>query len=318
MSKLCSCNVALQNTGRPGCIPVFGVTKQLILVPMIADDGKENSIDPTDTLNSAYFTALINQADDSKRWYPTGPMKNITGERADPIMETFDDGTKSFIRNGPRTFSGMILKGGPVLLNQLNSNRCSTFGVYMIDLDGSIYGKVKYNNGLLYPIEVQASSFYGKLVFSTDTTIEKIMLGFEWGVDERDEDLRMIQSVSITGINLASVSGLINAYVEVVSCGQTSSVLRIYNQYGNMVTGSPVEGLVVTDFVSSVTGTGSRIRNTTTNADVTITTVTESTTTPGTYTLAYTSQTVGNKLQPLIKKNGLDGSTMIGTDVTVV
>lgn len=318
MSSLCSCGVSLLNTGRPNCIPIFGVTKQLILVPMIADDGTENSIDPTTTLNSAYFTALINQADDSKRWYPSGTLKNVTGERADPIMEPFDDGSKMFIRQGVRTFSGMILKGGPFLLNQLNSNRCSTFGVYMIDTDGSIYGKVKNSDGLLYPIEVQAASFNGKLVFTTDTTVEKIMLMFEWGVDEKDEDLRMIQSSSITGINLSSASGLIDTYVEVVSCGQTSTVLRLYNQYGNLVTGSPIEGLLVTDFVSSVGGATSKIRNTTDSLDVTITTVTESTTTPGTYTLAYASQTVADVLQPLIKKNGLDGASMIGTVGTVV
>jgi hypothetical protein len=318
MSSLCSCGVSLQNTGTPNCIPVFGVTKQLILVPLIADDGTDNFIDPTDTLDSAYFTALINQSDDSKRWYPVGPFKNVTGERADPLMEAFDDGSQKFIRQGVRNFSGMILRGGPELLNQLNSNRCSSFGVFMIDSDGSLYGKVKNNDGYLYPIEVQADAFYGKLVFTTDTTIQKIMLAFQYGVDEKDEDLRMILATSITGINLARVNGLINAYVRVVSCGQTSLVIDVYNKYGDFINGSPVKGLLVADFASSTSGTGSKIRNTTDGTDVTISSVTESTTTPGQYTLAYTSQTVSDVLQPYIKKNGFDGSTMIGTTSTVV
>ena len=318
MSSLCSCGVSLQNTGTPNCIPIFGVTKQLILVPLIADDGTYNSIDPTDTLDSAYFTALINNADDSKRWYPTGAMKNVSGERADPITETFEDGSKVFIRQGVRTFSAMILKGGPELLNQLNSNRCSSFGAYMIDSDGSIYGKVKNNDGLLYPIEVQAASFYGKLVFSTDTTIQKIALSFEWGVDEKDEDLRMIQSSSISGVNLSSIAGLLNAYVKVVSCGQTSLVIDVFAKYGNFVTGTPIEGLLVADFASSTSGTSSKIRNTTTSADVTISSVTESSSIPGRYTLAYTSQTTGNKLQPYVKKNGIDGKTMLTIQGTVV
>lgn len=317
MSALCSCGVALQNTGVPSCVPIFGVTKQLILVPLIANDGTENCIDPTDTLDSAYFTALLNNADDSKRWYPTGAMKNVTGERADPLMETFEDGSKVFIRQGVRNFSAMILKGGPELLSQLNSNRCSSFGIFFIDADGSLYGKVKNNDGLLYPVEVQASSFYGKLVFTTDTTIQKVMLSFELGVDEKDEDLRMILSSSITGINLAKVSGLINTYVRVVSTGQTSMVVDVYNKYGDFINGSPVEGLLVADFASSVTGTGSKIRNTTDGADVTLSSVTESTSQAGRYTLAYTSQTVADVLQPYVKKNGLDGTTMIGTTGTV-
>jgi hypothetical protein len=286
---------------------------------MIADDGSENSIDPTDTLNNAYFTNLINQADDSMRWYPSGALKNVTGERADPIMESFEDGSKVFIRQGVRTFTGMILKGGPVLLNQLNSNRCSTFGVFMIDTDGSIYGKVKNDDGLLYPIEVQAASFNGKLVFTTDTTIEKIMLMFEWGVDERDEDLRMIQANSITGINLSAVGGLIDVYYKSVSASPSTIVVDIFNNYGNFVTGSPIEGLVVADFISSDTLATSKVYNITDNADITITTVTESNTVAGRYTLAMAAGIVASDvLQILVKKNGLDGATMIGTTIIAV
>jgi hypothetical protein len=318
MSALCSCGVSLQNTGTPNCIPVFGVTKQLILVPLIANDGTENSIDPTDTLNSAYVTALINQADDSKRWYPVGPLKNVAGERADALMETFEDGSKVFIRQGVRSFTGLVLKGGPELLNQLNSNRCSSFGAFMIDSNGSLYGKVKNDDGMLYPVEIQADSFYNKLMFTTDTTIQKIMISFEFGIDERDEDLRMILSSSFTGVNLANVRGLINAYVRVVSTGQTSMVVDVYNKYGDFINGSPVEGLLIADFASSVTETNSKIRNTTDGADVTLTTVTESTSQAGRYTLAYTSQTVSDVLQPYVKKNGLDGTTMIGTTGAVV
>lgn len=317
MSALCSCGVALQNTGVPSCVPIFGVTKQLILVPLIANDGTENCIDPTDTLDSAYFTALLNNADDSKRWYPTGAMKNVTGERADPLMETFEDGSKVFIRQGVRNFSAMILKGGPELLSQLNSNRCSSFGIFFIDADGSLYGKVKNNDGLLYPVEVQASSFYGKLVFTTDTTIQKVMLSFELGVDEKDEDLRMILSSSISGINLAKVSGLINTYLKVVSCGNTNTVVDIYNKYGDFINGSPVEGLVAADFVSSDSGTTNKMYNITDDADVTISVV-ESTSIPGRYTItAFSSLTTGDELQILIKKNGLDGTTMLGTIGTV-
>jgi len=319
MSSLCSCGVSLLNTGRPNCIPIFGVTKQLILVPMIADDGSENSIDPTDTLNNAYFTSLINQSDDSKRWYPSGALKNVTGERADPIMESFEDGSKVFIRQGVRTFTGMILKGGPVLLNQLNSNRCSTFGVFMIDTDGSIYGKVKNDDGLLYPIEVQAASFNGKLVFTTDTTIEKIMLMFEWGVDERDEDLRMIQATSITGINLASVGGLIDVYYKVVSASTTSIVVDIFNKYGNFVTGSPIEGLLQTDFWSDYSQDYGLMYNVTDIGDVMVNTVTESNTIAGRYTLAMGAGIAsGDQMQVLIKKNGLDAATMLGTFATAV
>lgn len=313
MPNLCSCDVSLQNTGSPSCSPVFGVTKQFILVPLIANDGTYNKIDPAGTLDLAWITALINQADDSKRFYPTGALKNVAGERADPLYETFDDQSKEFIRPGVRTVTALILKKGPELLALLNSNRCSEFGIYIIDANGSVFGKTANDDGYLYPIQIEASTFYSKLVFTNDSAVQKLMLSFEWENNQRDEDLRMILASSITGVNLAAVKGLMNVYVTVVSCGQTSSVVKVFAKFGNIVTNYPVEGLVVADFVSSVTGATSKMRNTTTGADITLTTVTESTTVPGQYTLAYSSQTLTNVVQPLIKKNGLDAATMLGT-----
>ena len=116
--SLCSCAVSLQNTGSPSCAPIMGVAANFILVPLIANDGTFNYIDPTATLNDAYFTALINEADESKRWYPTGKLKNVTTDRADPILETFEDGSSVFIRDGIRNFTAMIIKGSFELAKQ--------------------------------------------------------------------------------------------------------------------------------------------------------------------------------------------------------
>ena len=107
-----------------------------------------------------------------------------------------------------------------------------------------------------------------------------------------------------------------DVYATIVSTGQTAMVVKLYAKFDDIVTNYPIEGLVVADFVSTVAAATSRIRNTTDAADVTITTAVESP--AGTYTLSYTSQTVSDVLQPLIKKNGLDGATMIGTTGTVV
>jgi hypothetical protein len=317
MSTLCSCDVSLQNTGSPSCSPVFGVTKQFILVPLIANDGTANKIDPSSPLNLAWITALINEADDSKRFYPTGALKNVAGERADPLYETFDDQSKEFIRPGIRNVTALILKKGPELLALLNSNRCSEFGIYIIDANGSVFGKIANNDGFLYPIQIEASTFYAKLVFTNDSAVQKLMLSFEWENNQRDEDLRMILASSITGVNLANVKGLMNVYTTILYTSTTEMVLGIYAKFGNIITNYPVQGLVAADFISSDSGTSSKIYNETDASDVTLTSVSESNTYPGQYTLNYTAQTVADVLQPLVKKNGLDATTMLGTTGTV-
>jgi hypothetical protein len=315
--SLCSCDVSLQNTGSPSCAPIMGVAANFILVPLIANDGTFNYIDPTATLNDAYFTALINEADDSKRWYPTGKLKNVTTDRADPILETFEDGSSVFIRDGIRNFTAMIIKGSFELAKQFNANRCSTFGIFIVDLDGNILGTTKTGSNYLYPIAVDAATFYAKPVFTTDTTIQKIMLQGQWDVLQKDDDLRMISAFSITAANIVNLKGLMNVYTTIVSTSTTTMVLDLYAKVGNIVTNYPIEGLVTADFVSSDTGSTSKMYNITDASDVTVTAA-ESTTIDGRYTLTYTAQTVADVLQPLIKKNGLDGVTMIGTTGTVI
>ncbi len=315
--SLCSCDVSLQNTGSPSCAPVMGVAANFILVPLIANDGTFNYIDPTDTLNDAYFTALINEADDSKRWYPTGKLKNVTTDRADPILETFEDGSSVFIRDGIRNFTAMIIKGSFELAKQFNANRCSTFGIFIVDLDGNILGTTKTGSNYLYPIAVDAATFYAKPVFTTDTTIQKIMLQGQWDVLQKDDDLRMISASSITAANIVNLKGLMNVYATIVSTSTTTMVLDLYAKVGNIVTNYPIEGLVTADFVSSDTGSTSKMYNITDASDLTVA-ATESTTVDGRYTLTYTGAVASEVLQPLIKKNGLDGVTMLGTTGTVI
>jgi hypothetical protein len=295
----------------------MGVAANFILVPLIANDGTFNKIDPSATLNDAYFTALINEADDSKRWYPTGKLKNVTTDRADPILETFEDGSSVFIRDGIRNFTAMIIKGSFELAKQFNANRCSTFGIFIVDLDGNILGTTKTGSNYLYPIAVDAATFYAKPVFTTDTTIQKIMLQGQWDVLQKDDDLRMISASSITAANIVNLKGLMNVYATIVSTSTTTMVLDLYAKVGNIVTNYPIEGLVTADFVSSDTGSTSKMYNITDASDLTVA-ATESTTVDGRYTLTYTGAVASEVLQPLIKKNGLDGVTMIGTTGTVI
>lgn len=315
--SLCSCAVSLQNTGSPSCSPIMGVAANFILVPLIANDGTFNYIDPSATFNDAYFTALINEADDSKRWYPTGKLKNVTTDRADPILETFEDGSSVFIRDGIRNFTAMIIKGSFELAKQFNANRCSTFGIFIVDLDGNILGTTKSSDNYLYPISVDAATFYAKPVFTTDTTIQKIMLSGQWDVLQKDDDLRMISASSIPAANIVNLKGLMNVYATIISTSTTEMILDLFAKVGNIVTNYKIEGLVTADFVSSDTGSTSKMYNITDASDLTVA-ATESTTIDGRYTLTYTGAVASEVLQPLIKKNGLDGVTMLGTTGTVI
>ena len=66
MANICNCSLSLSNTGIPSKQSIAAVTKKLIFVKLYADDGTRNSIASTDTLDDAYFSAKVNNADASK------------------------------------------------------------------------------------------------------------------------------------------------------------------------------------------------------------------------------------------------------------
>lgn len=323
--KVCSCNGQPKNTGRSLCDLFPEVPYLLIMVPRKANDGTRNYIDTSDTLDSTYFTDKINESDASKRWYPLVPMKNVEDVRAENIVEEFEDGSKSFIRNGTRSYSAILLSVGPTYLEALDEFRCRDYDVFVIDLASSINGMILGGDTTkFYGLPVAKASWSAVWNNKKDKTTSKIMLTFEFEQSLEDSNIRIIPLADdaadgYTGTDLKDAEGLLDIYIQgTPTCGQTSLVVALAYKFGYFLNPLPVEGLVVADFVSSSDAATSRIRNITDAANVTITSVTESP--AGTYTLAYASQTVSDVLRLAVSKSGLDASELSDGDhdLTVV
>lgn len=290
----CSCKYSLSNTGAPNCTPIQGVIKKLIIVPLKASDGSDNYIDLSATLDEAYFSDLINEADKSKRWYPTPEMKNVTSEKAESIFEEFEDGSRDFIKDGVRSFLGLMPKQSPQLLAQLQNWRCAKFGVFIVDNNRAIIGAER-EEGKLFPIVVENASWNPVLMFGTDTSIQKIQLGFNFDVDEQDGDLRMIEYAEISPVNPLSFEGLLDVNNVVSNISTTGFDVKYTTIYGSALEKEPVEGLLLADF---------SLFNVTDNLSVAITSVTEIL--AGKYTLVFPAQTSGDSLRLSVSKDGYD------------
>lgn len=305
MAELCNCNSTFSNTGLPNCDSLQKVTKGIIVVPTFDSTGARNYIDPTDTLDAAFWTALINETDGTKRYFPIQNLKNITSERADPIFEAFEDLTKNYIHQNIRSFKGLIPRATPTFQNQLESGRCTKMSIFIIDADGSLWGKQMNDDGFLYPIEINEQSWYPKYIPATDTTQSKIELGFDYGVNERDADLRMIKATSFTDLSLLNLTGLLDITATFTGITTAGFTMKLATNFGAI--GDPVlaTGFLIANFFNSVGGTSGKLRRTNnTPADVTITSVTESTDTPGTYAVVIPTATAADELRVTLKKNG--------------
>lgn len=294
----CTCNISLGNTGSPTCEPIIDVIKKLIVVPYYDNDGAVNSVLLSTTLNAAYFTAKVNHLDNSKRWLPLGDLKNPTGERAESIFESFEDGSKALVREGTRSMAYIMPKKGTTLLSKIKGYRCAEVGVFGITKSGALVGMISADGLSLNPIKVDSSSWNPTYVFTNDTALQKINLAFDFAQEEFDEDIRMIQTSSMVGVNLISLMGLLDVNIAYSPSTVTQVVFTLTSDYGDAKNPVKVEGFDIADFT---------LTNTTTSAPITALTLTEA---AGVYTITFAAQTSGNMILVEASKNGFDNSRL--------
>lgn len=286
-NQLCACDAGIGNMGLSRCDKLFKAGKKFVYVPLYTNAGVENSINPATTLDAAWIAALINNADKSVRIFFTPELKNIKMPKDAPIMETFDDGSSNYVSDNVRKVTAELPECSPRLKAEVESVRClSGVGVFIVDMQGNLIGCQKYSDGLLYPIAINPKSMYAGVMMAEDKTSQKLGIQFEIPNWFDDSTMCMISSKAFTDFSMLSVTGLINAKIVYSNIASGAVRATITTPSTDLYEETPIEGLVSADFKSSVTGTASKIRNTTNSADVSITTVTESA--PGIYDFTYT------------------------------
>ena len=305
------CSLTLANTGF-GCTPIMEVVEKFIEVSYFAADGSINGIDVTDTFNLAYFTALVNSADDEQRWYPLPFVKNMVDERADSDFETYDDKTKLERMVGIRSVKCIIVPFGqnsgsvsPQMVGKFNDKKCKVSGFYGITKSKQLVGEMITDN-ILSPIRIDNGSISAKLVKTGSGAVnQKIDLAFDWHIDVQDERLRTIESDEMS-TDVSLLTGLLDVTAAYTAISQTSFKATLKTQYGSVLNPVLVEGLLAGDM---------SLYNITDSASVAISSIVESP--DGTYKINYASQTVADVLRLTISKDGYDFTAVTAAHITV-
>lgn len=310
MSKICSCDAGLGNSGNPNCIPLISVIKKPILVPLFDSTGAENKIDLTATLDQTYWDARVNDTDSSKRWFPLGEIENVTSDKADSSIEEAPSGKKAFVKEGIRSIFGEIWdKATPQMAGQIKNARCTEWGVFFVDINGSLIGRSKdFTTTDLYPIPVDGQSLDVKYMFATDSTTPKVTIGFDISQEMCDEELYMITSDNYTG-DVLGMKGLIDVFAKYSSISTAGFTVDLYTRYGDIAKLIPVKGLLLAQFAVNELSP--------TPGSIALTSVTESATVPGRYAVVYSSaQTSGDIMELVITKSGLDTTSVRTNTIT--
>lgn len=298
----CDCLAGLSNTGRPGCVSVFSVTSSMILVPLVANDGTKNGID----LNAALpnWDDLVNEADASKRWFPLPAFENVELPKADSQFEEANSGRMAFLRQGKRSFAGELWAedSTPTFLGKLQKSRCVDFGIYIVDVNGNLIGSEV--DGFLYPIPVDNPSWDPKFMFATDSTVQKIMLGFDF---DRlfDESTMYMITPDEAGVDFTTLSGLIDVNFTNIVATTATIAFDAKLCYGTAVNKLPFSGALAADFV---------ITNVTTGLPIAIDSLAEGP--DGSYVITYVladQPAVNDIVKVEVNKVGYDGETTATT-----
>jgi len=296
--NVCDCNAGLSNTGLPGCVPIQGITSSLILVPLKDSAGVKNGIDLTAPLPT--WSDLVNEADSSKRWFPLPEFENVELPKADTLTEEAASGRLARLRQGKRSYSGELWEeaSSPQLLGKLENARCVDFGIMIVDVNGDLTGAI--DGDFLRPIPVDSASWDPVYMFPTDTTVGKIVIGFDFN-RLFDESTMKLLTAAEAGQNFTELEGLMDVIFPLASI-VSLPVLTGFNAtlcYGTALNPIKYKGAILTADWS--------IFNNTTQLPVTVDSVTEGP--DGSYVLNHAAGIVAtNSYTVSVARLGFEGS----------
>lgn len=289
---LCNCNLGIGNTGVPGCVSLFDITRSGFFMYTYASDGTRNSIALGDVVDGAYITARINDPDPSKRWYPTLKLSMVEDVRADPQTQDID-GVAYITKEGIRTFKAQGIRQSHVYMAKIKGIECGQISVFCGDAQNRLSGRVSEDGTEFYPHMIEQGTAHVTFVKPTSTTAQSVNIAWTYSELERDEDLDLYETTAdFAGI--AATGGLLDAYAAVSAISTTGFAAKITHEYGTANNPGTVRGLKLADF---------SLYNVTDAASVAITSVTE--TPAGNYVFVIPAQTSADQLRLTAVKKGV-------------
>lgn len=282
------------------------VARRLILVPKWGQDQTENTLANEAAVTKAALQALFDDHDVKDRYYPLPNLDNVTNERAESTFFEWNSGQKEFIKDGVKHFVGMITvdDGGPALVAKLKEFRGAKFGCYIIDKDKNFNYYLDDAGTIVKPIPIDGKSWDVRWIEPTYEAPGMIEISFDFADDMEDGSLRYIKKASLDfdGTDYDDVYALWDVTLAEVSNTLTTIVFTAKTDYN-----IPITGLVLASFY---------LYNTTDSAQITITGLAESTTTPGQYTATFAAQTEADGYTLRVNKSRYDYNDTVSGSLT--
>ena len=268
------------NTAQNYCAYLGKVARRIILVPEFDGSYTKNEIANEAGVTAAALQARFINAALKSRFYPIPLFENVEEERAENEFFEWESGNQDLVKKGTYHFKGLIPydDAGPALLGRLEDWYGQDFGCYIIDFDGNFRYNLGSDGTKVQPFLIDGKTFSARMIYSKykEPMSIEVMFNFKYEVNDKDQRYIAKANLDFDGRTYNDVYALRDVTLTEVSNTLDGLVYTIATDHG-----VPVTGLAKTDMY---------LYNTTDSSEITILTSTESTTTPGQYTLTFAAQ----------------------------
>lgn len=313
MSYSCDCTEGVKNFGQPGCVGTLERAQKFGFIRTKANDGTTNKIVAGDTLDQAYFDALINNADKSKRLVVSPVMNQMNDSRAE--YNTMDvDGFTITTSEGVRTVTFSIIDGAhPRIAAAYNSMACQNMSFYVFSTTDQIGGNGSVA-GELRPFRIKPKTM--RAIYNPPSKVNEtppmVSVSFAISELENDGDIAYIpygDGANDVQIIVNDLTGLIDVDLQAATNITTTGFKVVANLlYGNQLAPDRFKGGVLADFTLAEISP--------TPGAITITSVTEGTgANEGQYTFVIPTASSADVLRLTFSKDGYEALSTI--DITI-
>jgi hypothetical protein len=297
----CDCGAGIKNTGIPSCVDIFDTMNIPWFSKKKNNSAVKNSIDLSGGVyDQTFFEALVNEADNSSRWFPVKPIENHTWTQNDPEEVTTTTGNTFVTRDGNVTVVFELWDVPATYYKKFKSTICPEMQFVFADVAGNLVGDASeaFTGDILKGIPIQKGSM--KVLFFPKQDGGRSMMRVTFTIPHTFEvgDINFIAASAMT-YDVNDITGLIDVNGTVVGTPTTTGfVVDLKLDYGTATEPIVFEGGVVANFtLAEVTPTPGAI---------TITSVTESLTVDGRYTFVIPTATSGDVLRLSLAKTGYE------------
>lgn len=201
-----NCDVLYKNVGFGTCVLEPGLIKGVILFNASKTFTDEEREALADTLQAMAYADSV-----SGRAYPLHEFLQVTDNTEDVTIQTFDYGTKAFVRDGDYDFTAQFLNGGLCLLGSLRSLNGNKYALFYDD-KGVIYGTVDADRLKTIPIQFYAQPWR----LRTGSTAPQFLVRFIFRPEYLNESLAYIKLARLSDITnitgLQDVNIIVNSF----------------------------------------------------------------------------------------------------------